>query len=101
MNERIPDHVFDRANQVELVDIAPADLEKRLEEGKIYRQRQAKQALENFFTAENLTALREIAMRRTADQLNRTAVQERKGEGRAGGRPYSDLPVLSPPPTPR
>ena len=79
VNERIPDHVFDRANQVELVDIAPADLEKRLEEGKIYRQRQAKQALENFFTAENLTALREIAMRRTADQ-----------------RPYSDLPVLSP-----
>ena len=59
VNERIPDHVFDRANQVELVDIAPADLEKRLEEGKIYRQRQAKQALENFFTAENLTALRE------------------------------------------
>lgn len=37
VNERIPDHVFDRANQVELVDIAPADLEKRLEEGKIYR----------------------------------------------------------------
>ena len=80
VNERIPDHVFDRANQVELVDIAPADLEKRLEEGKIYRQRQAKQALENFFTAENLTALREIAMRRTADQLNRTAVQEKKGK---------------------
>ena len=85
MNERIPDHVFDRANQVELVDIAPADLEKRLEEGKIYRQRQAKQALENFFTAENLTALREIAMRRTADQLNRTAVQEKKGKAARAG----------------
>ena len=85
VNERIPDHVFDRANQVELVDIAPADLEKRLEEGKIYRQRQAKQALENFFTAENLTALREIAMRRTADQLNRTAVQEKKGKAARAG----------------
>lgn len=85
VNERIPDHVFDRANQVELVDIAPADLEKRLEEGKIYRQRQAKQALENFFTAENLTALREIAMRRTADQLNRTAVQENKGKAARAG----------------
>ena len=85
VNERIPDHVFDRANQVELVDIAPADLEKRLEEGKIYRQRQAKQALENFFTAENLTALREIAMRRTADQLNRTAVQEKKGRAARAG----------------
>ena len=85
VNERIPDHVFDRANQVELVDIAPADLEKRLEEGKIYRQRQAKQALENFFTAENLTALREIAMRRTAYQLNRTAVQEKKGKAARAG----------------
>ena len=85
VNERIPDHVFDRADQVELVDIAPADLEKRLEEGKIYRQRQAKQALENFFTAENLTALREIAMRRTADQLNRTAVQEKKGKAARAG----------------
>ena len=85
VNERIPDRVFDRANQVELVDIAPADLEKRLEEGKIYRQRQAKQALENFFTAENLTALREIAMRRTADQLNRTAVQEKKGKAARAG----------------
>ena len=85
VNERIPDHVFDRANQVELVDIAPADLEKRLEEGKIYRQRQAKQALENFFTAENLPALREIAMRRTADQLNRTAVQEKKGKAARAG----------------
>ena len=85
VNERIPDHVFDRANQVELVDIAPADLENRLEEGKIYRQRQAKQALENFFTAENLTALREIAMRRTADQLNRTAVQEKKGKAARAG----------------
>ena len=85
VNERIPDHVFDRANQVELVDIAPADLERRLEEGKIYRQRQAKQALENFFTAENLTALREIAMRRTADQLNRTAVQEKKGKAARAG----------------
>ena len=85
VNERIPDHVFDRANQVELVDIAPADLETRLEEGKIYRPRQAKQALENFFTAENLTALREIAMRRTADQLNRTAVQEKKGKAARAG----------------
>ncbi len=74
VNERIPDHVFDRASQVELVDIEPSDLEKRLKEGKIYREQQAKRALENFFTIENLAALREMAMRRTADQLNRSAV---------------------------
>ncbi len=76
VNERIPDHVFDRASQVELVDIEPDELVKRLQTGKVYRERQVKQALQNFFTTENLAALREIAMRRTADQLNRSAVQE-------------------------
>ena len=76
VHERIPDHVFDRASQVELVDIEPDELVKRLQAGKVYRERQARQALQNFFTTENLAALREIAMRRTADQLNRAAVQE-------------------------
>ena len=76
VNERIPDSVFDRASQVELVDIEPEELVKRLRAGKVYRERQARQALQNFFTPENLAALREIAMRRTADQLNRSAVHE-------------------------
>ena len=85
VNERIPDHVFDRANQVELVDIEPDELVKRLQAGKVYRERQAKQALQNFFTTENLAALREIAMRRTADQLNRTALQAGKGKSAKAG----------------
>ena len=85
VNERIPDHVFDRANQVELVDIEPDELVKRLQMGKVYRERQAKQALQNFFTTENLTALREIAMRRTADQLNRAALQEGKEKSAKAG----------------
>lgn len=85
VNERIPDHVFDRANQVELVDIEPDELVKRLQMGKVYRERQAKQALQNFFTTENLDALREIAMRRTADQLNRAALQEGKGKSAKAG----------------
>ena len=76
VQERIPDYVFDRANQVELVDLEPDELVKRLQAGKVYGERQAKRALQNFFTTENLAALREIAMRRTADQLNRFAVQE-------------------------
>ncbi|OUQ40053.1 histidine kinase [Faecalibacterium sp. An122] len=85
VHERIPDRVFDRANQVELVDIEPDELVKRLQTGKVYRERQAKQALQNFFTSENLAALREIAMRRTADQLNRTAVQEGKEKSAKAG----------------
>ena len=85
VNERIPDRIFDRANQVELVDIEPNELVKRLQMGKVYRERQAKQALQNFFTPENLAALREIAMRRTADQLNRTALQEGKEKSAKAG----------------
>ena len=85
VNERIPDHIFDRANQVELVDIEPDELVKRLQMGKVYRERQAKQALQNFFTTENLAALREIAMRRTADQLNRAALQEGKEKSAKAG----------------
>lgn len=85
VNERIPDHVFDRANQVELVDIEPDELVKRLQAGKVYREGQAKRALQNFFTTENLAALREIAMRRTADQLNRSALHEGKGKSARAG----------------
>lgn len=68
--ERVPDNVFDSADQVELVDLEPADLLERLREGKIYRQLQAARALGNFFTEKNLASLREIALRRTADRLD-------------------------------
>lgn len=70
VQERIPDSVFDNANQVELVDIEPQELIERLKSGKVYRQTQAKRAVANFFTVENLIALREIALRRCADRVN-------------------------------
>ncbi len=73
VSERIPDHIFDSADQVELVDIEPVDLISRLRAGKVYQRGQAQRALSNFFTEENLIALREIALRRTADRLNRAA----------------------------
>lgn len=81
VSERIPDSVFDSAEQVELIDIEPDDLIERLQAGKVYREKQAGRALENFFTKENLVALREIALRRTADRLNRNAQKE--GQDRA------------------
>ena len=70
VRERIPDSIFDNADQVELIDIEPQDLINRLNTGNVYRQTQAKQVVENFFTIENLTALREIALRRCADRVN-------------------------------
>lgn len=71
VKERIPDSVFDQADQVELVDIEPRELIERLNEGKIYRKTQAQKALGDFFTEQNLIALREIALRRCADRVNR------------------------------
>ena len=73
VNERIPDRVFDDADQVELVDIEPEDLLERLKAGLVYRAPQAERARDNFFTLENLTALREIALRRCADRTGRLA----------------------------
>ncbi|QIK70793.1 sensor histidine kinase KdpD [Erysipelothrix sp. HDW6C] len=70
VNERVPDHVFEQADTVELIDIAPHELMTRLHRGKIYKETQAKRALENFFTEDKLVALREIALRKTADQIN-------------------------------
>lgn len=75
VQERIPDSVFDQADQVELVDIEPQELIERLREGKIYRHEQAERALGNFFTVQNLVALREIALRRCADRVNRMSEQ--------------------------
>jgi two-component system sensor histidine kinase KdpD len=71
VRERIPDSVFDDADQVELVDIEPQDLITRLQEGKIYPQDRTHTALHRFFTVQNLTALRELALRRCADRMNR------------------------------
>ena len=73
VNERIPDSVFDSADQVELVDIEPDDLILRFQTGKVYQRNQASRALNHFFTKDNLVALREIALRRTADRLSRNA----------------------------
>lgn len=70
VRERIPDSMFDNADQVELVDIEPMELINRLNAGNVYKEAQAIQAKENFFTIENLTALREIALRRCADRVN-------------------------------
>lgn len=62
--ETVPDHVFDRANEVVLIDLPPDDLLLRLREGKVYLPEQAERAIQNFFRKGNLIALREIALRR-------------------------------------
>ncbi|MEG1271106.1 MAG: sensor histidine kinase KdpD [Ruthenibacterium sp.] len=91
VHERIPDTVFDEANQVELVDIEPAELIERLHTGKIYKETQAEKALGNFFEVKNLVALREIALRRCADRIGKMSEKVRLG---ARGDYYTDEHIL-------
>jgi two-component system, OmpR family, sensor histidine kinase KdpD len=70
VRETVPDSVFDRADAVELVDLTPDDLIERLREGKVYVPKQAERALQHFFSPANLTALRELALRRTAERVD-------------------------------
>jgi two-component system, OmpR family, sensor histidine kinase KdpD len=76
VRETVPDAVFDRADAVELVDLTPDDLIQRLKEGKVYVPKQAERALEHFFSPANLTALRELALRRTADRVDEQLLTE-------------------------
>ena len=70
VRETVPDKVFDRADAIELVDLTPDDLIERLKEGKVYVPKQAERALEHYFSPGNLTALRELALRRTAERVD-------------------------------
>src|SRR5262245_18956580 len=70
VRETVPDRVVDAADEVELVDLTPADLMARLREGKVYVKEQAQRALRHYFSPGNLTALRELALRRTAVRVD-------------------------------
>src|SRR6266481_1403784 len=76
VRETVPDAVFDRADAVELVDLTPDDLIERLKEGKVYVPKQAERALQHFFSPPNLTALRELALRRTAERVDEQLLTE-------------------------
>ena len=69
VRETVPDSIFEQADEVELVDLPPDDLLERLREGKVYIAREAERAMANFFTKGNLIALRELALRRTAERV--------------------------------
>ena len=101
MKETIPDSVFDEASDVELVDLIPDELFDRFRDGKIYVPEQAARATDRFFRKANLVALRELAMRRVADRLNRDVQTARLGQTRTQTWPTTErlLVCVSPSPT--
>lgn len=81
VKETVPDSIIERADEIELVDIPPDDLLQRLHEGKVYVSDQAERAVERFFRRENLTALRELALREIAARVGEQVRVERAGRG--------------------
>ncbi|MVX66682.1 DUF4118 domain-containing protein [Clostridium chromiireducens] len=101
VGETIPDKIFDEANKVELIDIEPDELLKRSSDGKVYSTEQTKNGVNNFFTKNNLYALREIALRRTADRVNYEVENVRLSKEQITVMPTSDaiLACISPSPS--
>src|SRR5436190_8567605 len=70
VRETVPDSILDQADDIEVIDLSPEDLIKRLREGKVYVPQQAERAIRHYFSQGNLTALRELALRRTAQRVD-------------------------------
>jgi two-component system sensor histidine kinase KdpD len=84
VRETVPDSVFDRADAIELIDLTPDDLIQRLKEGKVYVPKQAERALQHYFSPGNLTALRELALRRTAERVDEQLLTHMQANAIAG-----------------
>ena len=84
VRETVPDIVFDKADEIVLVDFPPDELLKRLAEGKVYVQDTAARAVEHFFKPQNLTALRELALRRAAERIDADLVERMQAQAIEG-----------------
>jgi two-component system sensor histidine kinase KdpD len=89
-SETLPDRVLELADEIELIDIPPKDLRRRLQEGKIYRGDNARRALEGFFREGNLAALPEIALRRAAAHVDTNVTDWMRRTGVAGPWPTAE-----------
>lgn len=84
VRETVPDSILDRADDIEVIDLTPDDLIKRLHEGKVYLPKTATRATANYFSPGNLTALRELALRRTAQRVDDQLVTHMQSHAIAG-----------------
>jgi two-component system sensor histidine kinase KdpD len=90
IRETVPDTVVEKANEVVVVDITPTELLQRLKEGKIYLPDNARRAADNFFKKGNLTALRELALRRTADRVDDQMIEYLRQNAIQGAWPAAE-----------
>lgn len=100
VRETIPDAILDEADELELVDVSPDVLLERLKAGKVYLPAQAERALEHFFTRGNLMALRELALRRTAQQVDAEMLDWREEAGIHRAVPAAERVLVAIPASP-
>jgi two-component system, OmpR family, sensor histidine kinase KdpD len=101
IRETLPDLFLERADEIELVDLPPDDLLQRLKEGKVYIPDQARKAMENFFRKGNLIALRELALRRTAERVDEQMEHYRRDRGVKAIWPATERILVCVGPNPR
>jgi len=101
VRETLPDSFLDRADEIELVDLPPDDLLQRMREGKVYIPDQARKAMENFFRKGNLIALRELALRRTAERVDVQMEHYRRDQGVQAIWPATERMLVCVGPNPR
>jgi len=90
VRETVPDSILDQADDIEVVDLAPEDLIKRLREGKVYVPHQAERAIRHYFSQGNLTALRELALRRTAQRVDEQLLSHMRAHAISGPWPAGE-----------
>jgi two-component system sensor histidine kinase KdpD len=100
VHERIPDFLLEQADEVEMVDLSPEDLLQRLKEGKVYIPQQTERAMQSFFRKGNLLALRELALRRTADRVDDQMQLYRRDHAITQTWPTSERILVSVSPSP-
>ncbi len=101
VRETVPDFLLDRADDIELVDLPPDELLQRLKDGKVYVRELAAEARENFFRKGNLLALREMALRRTAERVDEQMRSYRIVKGVKEVWPVAERILVSVGPNPR
>lgn len=100
VRETVPDSVLERAHEIKLVDLPPDDLLERLREGKVYVPAQAQRAIENFFKKGNLIALRELALRLTAERVDAQMHEYRQAHGIEQTWPVTEQLLVAVSPSP-
>jgi two-component system sensor histidine kinase KdpD len=100
VRETVPDRIIEQADEIRLIDLPPAELRERLQEGKVYVPEQAQRAMDGFFKKGTLIALRELALRQTAERVDEQMRSQKRAEGVERAWPVAERVLVCVSPSP-